>query len=144
MSVSVGISIGAREVRAVVLRNGRVAAATEAELAPGDTLADAVAEVLAGAPVPRFPRPAVVAALGPSRAQVRRVTGLPPVKDPRVLAEILREGTSRFFLQNGAALVTHLLAGRTSRLQTGYVYHYAFAMLIGVLGLVTWVVAGVR
>ena len=106
MSVSVGISIGAREVRAVVLRNGRVAAATEAELAPGDTLADAVAEVLAGAPVPRFPRPAVVAALGPSRAQVRRVTGLPPVKDPRVLAEILREGTSRFFLQNGAALVT--------------------------------------
>jgi len=24
------------------------------------------------------------------------------------------------------------------RLQTGYLYHYAFAMLIGVAGLVTW------
>jgi NADH-quinone oxidoreductase subunit L len=24
------------------------------------------------------------------------------------------------------------------RLQTGFVYHYAFAMLIGVAGLVTW------
>ncbi|MDX2073836.1 MAG: NADH-quinone oxidoreductase subunit L [Alphaproteobacteria bacterium] len=43
---------------------------------------------------------------------------------------------------NGAALVTHLLAGRTGKLQTGYVYHYAFAMLIGVLAVVTWVVGG--
>jgi len=45
---------------------------------------------------------------------------------------------------NGAALVTHIAAGRTSRIQTGYVYHYAFAMLIGVLVLVTWVVVGGR
>ena len=28
--------------------------------------------------------------------------------------------------------------GAASRLQTGYVYHYAFAMLIGVVALVTW------
>ena len=30
------------------------------------------------------------------------------------------------------------LAREASRLQTGYVYHYAFAMLIGVVALVTW------
>ncbi len=30
------------------------------------------------------------------------------------------------------------LARRASALQTGYVYHYAFAMLIGVVTLVTW------
>jgi NADH-quinone oxidoreductase subunit L len=48
------------------------------------------------------------------------------------------------FGPNGAALVTHLLAGRTSRLQTGYVYHYAFVMLIGVVALVSWVVVGGR
>jgi NADH-quinone oxidoreductase subunit L len=29
-------------------------------------------------------------------------------------------------------------AGRVSAVQTGYVYHYAFAMLIGVVGLTTW------
>jgi NADH-quinone oxidoreductase subunit L len=29
-----------------------------------------------------------------------------------------------------------------ARLQTGYVYHYAFAMLIGVAAFVTWFVAG--
>ncbi len=41
---------------------------------------------------------------------------------------------------NGSALATHLLAGRVSRLQTGYVYHYAFAILLGVLAALTFVV----
>ena len=41
------------------------------------------------------------------------------------------------FGPNGAALLTHLVAGRTSKLQTGYVYHYAFAMLIGLFALMT-------
>ena len=30
------------------------------------------------------------------------------------------------------------IAKRTVRLQSGYLYHYAFAMLIGVAALVTW------
>ena len=38
---------------------------------------------------------------------------------------------------DGLATVIKNLAGRISLLQTGYVYHYAFAMLIGVAGLVT-------
>ena len=33
------------------------------------------------------------------------------------------------------------LAGRVARLQTGYVYHYAFVMLIGLTAAVTWVIA---
>ena len=41
---------------------------------------------------------------------------------------------------NGAALVTYLSAGRVSRLQTGYVFHYAFAMLIGFMVIFSWVV----
>jgi len=41
---------------------------------------------------------------------------------------------------NGAALVAYLSAGRVSRLQTGYVYHYAFAMLIGFFVIFSWVV----
>jgi NADH-quinone oxidoreductase subunit L len=39
---------------------------------------------------------------------------------------------------DGIAAVTSELAREASRLQTGYVYHYAFAMLIGVVALVTW------
>jgi NADH-quinone oxidoreductase subunit L len=38
---------------------------------------------------------------------------------------------------DGITAVTRSLAAKASRLQTGYVYHYAFAMLIGVAGLVT-------
>lgn len=41
---------------------------------------------------------------------------------------------------DGIAAVTRDLSRRASRLQTGYVYHYAFAMLIGVVALVTWYV----
>jgi NADH-quinone oxidoreductase subunit L len=39
---------------------------------------------------------------------------------------------------DGISAATRELAREASRLQTGYVYHYAFAMLIGVVALVTW------
>jgi NADH-quinone oxidoreductase subunit L len=39
---------------------------------------------------------------------------------------------------NGVAAVTRDLARQASRLQTGYLYHYAFVMLIGLAGFVTW------
>ena len=39
---------------------------------------------------------------------------------------------------DGVAAVALVLARRASRLQTGYLYHYAFAMMIGVAGLITW------
>jgi NADH-quinone oxidoreductase subunit L len=39
---------------------------------------------------------------------------------------------------NGFAAVSVDIARRAMRLQTGYLYHYAFAMLIGVALLVTW------
>ena len=40
--------------------------------------------------------------------------------------------------QNGVASVTRDLARQASRLQTGYLYHYAFAMMIGLVAFVTW------
>jgi NADH-quinone oxidoreductase subunit L len=39
---------------------------------------------------------------------------------------------------DGIAATARELAHEASRLQTGYVYHYAFVMLIGLAGLVTW------
>ena len=42
------------------------------------------------------------------------------------------------FGPDGVAGSTRSLSQRISALQTGYVYHYAFAMLIGVVALVTW------
>lgn len=43
---------------------------------------------------------------------------------------------------NGSALIAQLSARRLSVAQTGYVYHYAFAMLLGFLAIATWVVFG--
>jgi NADH-quinone oxidoreductase subunit L len=39
---------------------------------------------------------------------------------------------------DGIASLARTIAQRASALQTGYVYHYAFAMLMGVVALVTW------
>ena len=39
---------------------------------------------------------------------------------------------------DGVAAVTRELSREASRLQTGYLYHYAFAMMIGLVALVTW------
>jgi len=39
---------------------------------------------------------------------------------------------------DGVAAATRDLAGRISRLQSGYLYHYAFAMLVGVVVFITW------
>ena len=39
---------------------------------------------------------------------------------------------------DGFAATTILIARRTARLQSGYLYHYAFAMLIGVVLMVSW------
>jgi NADH-quinone oxidoreductase subunit L len=39
---------------------------------------------------------------------------------------------------DGVAAMTRDLARQASRLQTGYLYHYAFAMMIGLVALVTW------
>ena len=42
------------------------------------------------------------------------------------------------FGPDGVSTAVVRLARRAARLQTGYVYHYAFAMLIGVVGFVSW------
>lgn len=44
------------------------------------------------------------------------------------------------FGPNGAAFVSKMAARGSVAVQTGKVYHYAFAMLVGVLGLVSWLI----
>ena len=46
------------------------------------------------------------------------------------------------FGPNGFAGATLAAARRLARVQSGYLYHYAFVMLIGVLGFTLWIVAG--
>ena len=39
---------------------------------------------------------------------------------------------------DGTAASVGRVTGRVVRLQTGYVYHYAFTMIIGLFALLTW------
>ncbi|MCK5918197.1 MAG: NADH-quinone oxidoreductase subunit L [Cocleimonas sp.] len=45
---------------------------------------------------------------------------------------------------NGSAKLVGWFSGVIRKLQTGYLYHYAFAMIIGVLFIVSWLVFGVK
>ncbi len=42
-------------------------------------------------------------------------------------------------MPNGAATLSHTFARVTSFVQTGFIYHYAFAMLLGLLCMLTWI-----
>ncbi len=42
---------------------------------------------------------------------------------------------------NGVAKVSSLLGARLGKVQTGYLYHYAFVMLLGVAGFLTYAIA---
>lgn len=43
---------------------------------------------------------------------------------------------------DGTAATVGKVTGRVVKLQTGYVYHYAFAMLIGLAAIITWFISG--
>ena len=42
------------------------------------------------------------------------------------------------FGPNGASLLTKRAAVRAGKMQSGYVYHYAFAMMVGVVAIISW------
>jgi NADH-quinone oxidoreductase subunit L len=52
------------------------------------------------------------------------------------------EGTIDRFGPNGVAARVVDIANQVVRLQTGYLYHYAFVMLLGIAALVTWMMLG--
>jgi hypothetical protein len=105
VSVRVGIGVAGVVVRAVAVRDGNVLWAAESSV-EGRSIEAAVAELLTARRLRHWPRPTIVAAVGPARAQLRRLYGLPPILDAGALARLVSESTSRFFLRNGVPLVT--------------------------------------
>ena len=51
--------------------------------------------------------------------------------------EVVKDGTA----VNGSARLVGVFAAVTRRVQTGYLYHYALAMIVGLFALLTWFVA---
>jgi NADH-quinone oxidoreductase subunit L len=61
------------------------------------------------------------------------------VRGARVLGDLFWKGGDQKLIDglgpDGVSAVTYAVGRRTGLLQTGYVYHYAFVMLLGVAGL---------
>jgi hypothetical protein len=102
----IGIAVARDHVRILGLGDGKIRWASEAELTDEASLAPAIVELLAAAPIPAWPRPAAIAAIGPAFAQTKAVAGLPPLTDPDSLRSVIQESAGRFFLRNGIPLVT--------------------------------------
>jgi NADH-quinone oxidoreductase subunit L len=62
----------------------------------------------------------------------------PAVRVGRMLWQRGDRDTIDGFGPDGLSALVYRLSGVASRVQTGFVFHYAFAMLIGVVVLVSW------
>ena len=102
----IGLAIASDRIRAVGVHAGRVLWALEGERSLANALSADITQLLRRAALPRWPRPVVFAAIGPSASQTKRLSGLPNVTDAAALRAIVRESTSRFFLRNGIPLIT--------------------------------------
>ena len=106
MTVRVGLAVSADAIRAVALTRRGIFWRHEVVREPETSLASGIDALLAAAPIPRWPRPVLAAAIGPHASQVKSLSRLPPVDDPTLLAALVRESASAFFLRNGSPLVT--------------------------------------
>lgn len=101
MNRCLGVAISCEHVHAVLVERSRAVWAIVEAIGQRE-LRDVLTAVLEQAPVRR--RDPIAVALGPSRCQLRRVDGLPPVSDPAVLRHLVQESANRFFLQGTHAL----------------------------------------
>jgi hypothetical protein len=101
----VGLSVASDGIRAVGVRAAKVHWAINAERSPSEDLATQIVRLLRRAKLPKWPRPIVMAAIGPSASQTKLLTGLPAISDASALRAIVRENVPRFFLRNGIPLV---------------------------------------
>lgn len=100
-----GLEIGSRAVRAVLVIRGRVVRTHTVTLADSDNTYDALCRVFGSIGYTSWFGAKVFAAVGPSHSQVRRLVNLPPVRSPRVLHQVVNAGAARFFLKNGVPLL---------------------------------------
>jgi Tfp pilus assembly protein PilN len=102
----IGLAVGHDTLRAVLVHGGRITWAGEAPREPGTPSTDEIVALLAEAPLPRWPRATLSAAVGPHASQVKLLQGLPPLTDTAVLAAIIHERPTAYFLQNGTPVRT--------------------------------------
>jgi hypothetical protein len=102
--IRIGLALSRDAIRAVAIRRGRLTWAAQTSRSEGSTLRNEIVSLLRSAPIPRWTRAEVVAAVGHSSSQTKALQGLPPLDDERALAGIVSSSIARFYLRNGAPL----------------------------------------
>jgi len=102
---TLGIGLSHDTVRAVVMECGRVVWANEAPV-DEEQLGAALRDLVTEARQVHGARGTVAVAVGPTRAQLRRLHGLPAVRDASTLAAIVQQNAGRYFRQNGVPMIT--------------------------------------
>jgi hypothetical protein len=102
----VGLGIVRDEVRGVLVVRGRIVRQARCAVSEERPMDAALDDVLSRLRQRWRPRPRVMAAVGPSSSQLRRLSRLPPISDEIALAEVIRVNAARFFIKNGAPLLT--------------------------------------
>lgn len=100
-----GLGIGRDRISAVLISGGSVRWAVCRPRQPDAPLADAIASLLAECPRRRVYPVSAIAALGPTVSQLKCLTDVPPLRDAKEFAALVRENTGRFFLRNGVPLL---------------------------------------
>jgi hypothetical protein len=96
-----GVAIGSREIRALLVRAGAIEWHASTGISAANDIAASLQELLTRAPrVAGGMRVTVV--VSPAWVQVKPLMGLPPVKSIRLTEELLRENQQAFFLWKGS------------------------------------------
>jgi hypothetical protein len=108
MTSRIGLGVGSDAVRAVLVRRDRIVWSYQTTIVELEGLRAAIVDTLRRVPRGRGRRRRLVAAVGPSLAQLKNVGGFPAASD-RILSDAVAANSGRFFLRNGVPLrVTRL------------------------------------
>jgi hypothetical protein len=113
-ALTLGVELASDAARAVVLEQGRITWSGESAIGPDASAADALHALATEALGRRASRARLAVAVGPALAQLRRLHGLPRVRDARTLSAIVQQSTGRYFRQNGTPMVTTPLGERAA------------------------------
>ncbi|HXT16506.1 MAG TPA: hypothetical protein VN706_12790 [Gemmatimonadaceae bacterium] len=102
-----GLDVADHEIRAVLVARRNVRWSHRESIVGVDGLPEAVSRVIATMPRTRR-RPHVQFGLSGARAQIKRLEGLPPLENEKLLNAVVRENTSAFFLARSRVVVPPL------------------------------------
>jgi len=108
-----GIAVARSALCAVVVRRTRITWHHRIELAGGESIRDGLERLLAGAPLRRAFPPHIGVTLGAGQSQLKRIEGLPAMKQAKLSSRIVRENSASFFLRTGSRIVVSDVELRT-------------------------------